>query len=378
VRPLARRLAFAIAVCLIAALGVTRISAAFRLPEPDGPFPVGTTCITLARLRTEGAPLGRFYVQIWYPGAPSAERAAYGTDGPGLKRWIYHRIVGANAAPNVALAAGAERFPVLIYAAGWGGERTDNTVLAEQLASHGFVVAAFDDPEHDVPPLPSLGAPLAFDSEAAYEATLRLAHTKLRYEVRRAVQVLDRMTALDGPAAGGRFSGRLDLDRAGAFGFSFGGAVALAAARDDRRLKAAMNMDGWIFDAGRGYKGGVLYLLVSDLEPPPARADLTSPDLTLRYTSQLNAEDGPEQEAVLHRGGYELHFAGADHLDFTDAPLFAPMHRFGHDGVDPHRMSATLGAYSVAFFERALLGKPSPLLRAGTRQDPRLVFSSWP
>jgi predicted dienelactone hydrolase len=44
--------------------------------------------------------------------------------------------------------------------------------------------------------------------------------------------------------AGGLLGGRLDLRRLGGFGHSFGGNAALQWCRDDRRCRAAANLDG--------------------------------------------------------------------------------------------------------------------------------------
>ena len=52
--------------------------------------------------------------------------------------------------------------------------------------------------------------------------------------------------------ATGLLGGRLDLDRLGAFGHSFGGNAALQWCRDDRRCRAAANLDGALWtEVGR-------------------------------------------------------------------------------------------------------------------------------
>lgn len=57
--------------------------------------------------------------------------------------------------------------------------------------------------------------------------------------------MLDQIEALD--KAPGPFRGRLDLDRIGMLGWSFGGATALEMLRTDPRVKAAGDHDGRLF-----------------------------------------------------------------------------------------------------------------------------------
>ncbi|MCP3144937.1 alpha/beta hydrolase [Pyxidicoccus xibeiensis] len=55
---------------------------------------------------------------------------------------------------------------------------------------------------------------------------------------------LSRLVTLEASDPAARFTGRLDLDRVGAFGHSFGGSAAAEACRTDARVKAGLNMDG--------------------------------------------------------------------------------------------------------------------------------------
>jgi len=72
-----------------------------------------------------------------------------------------------------------------------------------------------------------------------------------------------------------------------------------------------------------------------------------------------------------------LGFAGADYLSFTYFPLYAPLHRFSSH-VNPERVARAVRGYAVAFFERVLDGKPSPLLVPGDKDHPTMTLASWP
>jgi dienelactone hydrolase len=366
-----------VAAAALAGLGIVRY--AFALPPPAGAFPVGTIAMELDRPLEPGeSDPGTFNVQIWYPGEPSRDRAPYGTGAGSLKHRVYHALVRTNAGRDVGVATSAQRFPVLVYVSAWGSEGTENTSLLEDLASHGFVVAAFGDIHYDDPPLERLDGAADFSSEAAYHQTLRVADERLEYLARRASTVLDHLAALDARDSEGRFTGRLDINRAGILGYSFGGAVAFKTCQTDSRFKAAMNMDGWLFGASSGYRGGVPYFVVSDRGTKPGPDYVTDPDPEIRYASQLTVVDIKRQQEVLRHGGYELVIDGADHLSFSDVPLFAPKHRFSTGQFNPRGVARSVHAYADAFFEQTLEGTPSPLLVPGEKVQPAMTLASWP
>ena len=61
-----------------------------------------------------------------------------------------------------------------------------------------------------------------------------------------AIYTLDNIERLNAEDKG-RFAGRLDLDRIGAFGWSFGGATSIQLTRSDPRIRAALDHDGQLF-----------------------------------------------------------------------------------------------------------------------------------
>jgi dienelactone hydrolase len=263
--------------------------------------------------------------------------------------------------------------------AGWGGRSTDNTVLAEAIASHGFIVAALGDVSFDEPPPARLSSAPDFSSRHAYDATREIAGEKLRYEARRASAVLDRLLVMN-EEADGPFQGRIDPDRIGIYGFSLGGAVSLEASRSDSRFKAAMNMDGLLFDAGYDAPPSTHaeYFLISDASTDgPSEAELTSADPIRRYSAIAEVVDAREQRKALNRGGYSLNIDGANHLSFTDAALYSPLERF-REGAAPRRVATIVCKYAVAFFETSLTGRPSPLLDSQAQHDAGVVFERWP
>ena len=137
----------------------------FRLPEPSGSYAIGTLTYhwvdnASPEIFTDDPNDRReLMVQIWYPagGNPSSPRAPYVPDPrvlAGLLRLIHapeflfdqFKYVNTHAIPSAPAAEGELSYPVLIFASGRGGFRQESTHMFEELASHGYVVAAIDQP----------------------------------------------------------------------------------------------------------------------------------------------------------------------------------------------------------------------------------------
>jgi len=141
------------------------------LPEPTGPHTVGTVSYDLVdsgrmdpyRVAGSSAPAARtLRLQLWYPAdhgaaAPNtvARPAPWMADGPEHTRaivrshgfpffiWEHTRWMDSNSYRS-APPGGPPRYPVAIIVHGWEGYRALHADIAEDLASHGFLVAAAD------------------------------------------------------------------------------------------------------------------------------------------------------------------------------------------------------------------------------------------
>ena len=70
---------------------------------------------------------------------------------------------------------------------------------------------------------------------------------KTRYWVEDTQFVLDHIEAISSSAQSGILSGKVDMNRIGVFGHSFGGATAAQMLMKDSRIQAALNMDGVLY-----------------------------------------------------------------------------------------------------------------------------------
>ncbi|OKJ32604.1 collagen alpha-5(VI) chain [Streptomyces sp. CB02366] len=323
-------------------------------PEPSGRFPVGTRTLEWAESATgagrgegprpagadrrgrqpagagRGAESRPLVVQLWYPAgrtARDARRAPYLgrteaeartvsaalADYSGVPGFLLDGLPRArsHAVPGAPVADGGGRFPVVLFSPGLGGVRGQNTAWAEELASHGYVVAAVDHPYDSAAVVLSDGRTLrtrvTATGDPAKDEALAEGWTRARAADLRAV--LTRLERVQSGAVAGPLSGRLDTGRVAATGHSIGGAAALLAAREDARFDAVVDLDGY----PRGPVGGRF------AQPVLALTQEIGPDTDPDYLPRLTR--------LLERGGatnYRLTVPGAAHLTFTDAPLYLP------------------------------------------------------
>lgn len=125
--------------------------------------------------------------------------------------------------------------------------RTQNTAWAEELASHGYLVAALDHPYDSAAVVLTDGRTIrsrtASTGDRDKDTALSAGWTAVRAaDLRFVLTQLDRLGR--GEIAD-PLTGRLDTGRVAVAGHSMGGAAALQAARRDRRFDAVMDLDGY-------------------------------------------------------------------------------------------------------------------------------------
>lgn len=327
----------------------------------------------------------RLLMQLWYPGQPTSTgrpmpylgREAAESDAVadgiaaqfGVPRLIFGEAAAAhgNALVNLAPAAlgsapGSQRLPVVLFSPGLGGVRTQNTVLAEALASRGWLVVALDHPYDSAAIRYADGtvvrSRLAVGPDDAEADRTAGDWTRLRAADLRSA--LDRLGSLDADASTS-FAGRIDLTKVAAVGHSLGGAAALQAATDDTRIGAVVNLDGFPRTRGAHPIAAPLLVMVAGRGTGNAANDS---DYRTAVTAALR-NGGPGSRGVT--------VPGAGHLTFTDAPLFLPpVPSLVGSGPRDRGPGLTRDAV-VAFLDHALRGGPSPeatLAAIGTLERP--------
>ncbi|MFD3328011.1 alpha/beta hydrolase family protein [Streptomyces sp. NPDC058701] len=342
-------------------------------PEPSGRFAVGTRVVQWTDPRRPESftadPNDRrtVVVQLWYPaqkGAAGAQRAQYlgRTEqeartvsgalarGVGLPGFLVDGLPRARTRSvfDAPVAGGGGRFPVVLFSPGSGGVRTQNTAWAEELASHGYVVAALDHPYDSAAVVLDDGrtvhAEIASTGDRDEDEELAVGWTAVRAADLRFV--LTRLDDLDRGEVTGPLTGRLDTGRVAVTGHSMGGAAALQAARQDHRFDAVIDLDGY----PHGPVSPSLH------QPTLALTQAVTPDTDPRYLPRLTE--------VLELGtatSYRLTVPGAAHLTFVDSPLYLPPVPSLVGSLGRTESPRVVAATTLAFLDSTLRHKPGDL-----------------
>ncbi|MFD4830432.1 hypothetical protein ACFWPV_11335 [Streptomyces uncialis] len=343
----------------------------------------------------------------WLSRAHADELARGGVGVLGLPRgavdWRGIRVNAVGDAPVLRPRGG---LPVVILMAGALMHRAETVLHAEELASHGYLVAQ-PDFTYETPAV-------EFPGGRVLKAVIKEFHEYEDADLKRMIQarVDDTESLLDAlgrlhrghraDASGRRvpegFAGALDLDRVGAGGHSAGGFATGEAMHAHRRIRAGANLDGmlyhsanpqnadgWVFgDSGReGLADDQAFLLLGSEWAAPPPVDRPSPN------SHVNDEFLGSWKSfwAAHRGWKrDFTLKGSRHNTFVTA---APVHHQLVDGVGlaPERLTPFLGttppdratraqrALLTAFFDHHLRDRPDPggLLDGDTAGYPDLI-----
>jgi hypothetical protein len=227
-------------------------------PKPTGPFPVGTA----DRILTDSSRSNRYGIKtnssfistFWYPAEPpragnvpgaysektvAGDRNFFSFWGWSLQWTSAVPKFVAHSIPDLPLASGTNRFPIILHSHGYTCDRRLNTQTAEELASHGYIVAAVDHEDCHATVFPDArGTRYVPPGTVGYGSALVRSRTN---DIEYLLGELGRIYNSDPLLAG-----RLDLDRIGMMGMSFGGGTAAETGRLDSRVKCVALLDGYI------------------------------------------------------------------------------------------------------------------------------------
>lgn len=393
-------------MCLAVAVTLPMLVPVFGFPTPSGPYAIGTLTyhwVDASRTDAFAADLKarrQLMVQVWYPAQaqPAAQRAAYMANADIVTAAFarvqdkpafllgHFKYVTTNALSSVAADAGQPRYPVLLFLEGATGFRQMNTFQVEHLVSHGYIVVAIDQPgaaaavvfpdgRHavslTVPQFRSLVGPsyMPVGTNPARTGVLLPNGSTLPdnsiipYLAQDVSFTLDQLAALNLADPNGILTGKFDLQRVGSFGVSLGGIVVGEACRRDSRLRACLVMDAAmstdVVNAGLRQPGMWITRDAASMRLERQRAGgWPEAQIQAHQTSMRAVFEG------LTGDGYFVRVPGMFHSNFTDIAIWTPLaQRLGLAGpIDPQRAHAIINAYSLAFFDRHLQGRPAPLL----------------
>jgi predicted dienelactone hydrolase len=388
----------------------------FTLPAPTGPSPVGTTSWHLVdesrpeSFAVPGVPR-QIKVVAWYPAvaSPPGTRAPYLREGlPEAKVFADLLRAGSgldsladvqtHAFVDLRPAAAPAKLPVILFSHGYTSVPSAHAALVEDLASHGYAVLSIVHPYEATAASLSDGTVVTMvDGEGAVRRELRAVMDEWKNEdaamasVTRAMDdaermaalrkylaglknthaalarwtadtrlVLDRLAKVPADTAGGRLAARLDLEKIGAFGHSMGGVTAGEFCLQDKRCRAALNLDGI-----------------------PQYGSMIDKPLRKPFLMVYSARQGRAgaSDVIYERGAspyYRTDIRDTLHLDFSDMVFWGAA--FGERKIlgaqKPARTTEITRALVREFFDLHLLEKPSPLL-SGKTGLPELTISTF-
>ncbi len=392
----------------------------FSLPEPDGPNPVGVRDFEL----TDHTRLGVLYdaddqprrlaVRVWYPAstADGYTTRPYATDTElqttfpalaveelGMPSFFFSHLglVDTNSYEGAPVLEDGP-LPVVFFNHGLNGYLSQNTVLMEHLASHGYVVFVIAHPYDAAPVVFANGDVVRLPAEEVknrLEGTeqpdelmdllvesepKRMQGTTYQERFEGNVGILkvhnmlddrvydespqvwvDDVLFLEEALAGGQSPPEIadilkqaDLTRVGHLGQSYGGSAAAAVAYQDPRAGAAINLDGSAFhDTGWNADIPVPFMMIysdsmnawGEVEGSPARPVGFNDFLYERF-----------ETAGLRGDITRLHVKGSSHLGTTDNQLITrgPLHTMLTGPIDGGMMLEILNNFVCGFFDKHL------------------------
>lgn len=382
---LPRAMAALVAAAMLGLVGIGYVSlrrSVGELPAPGGSYGIGRAEYEWVDTRRIDplAPLPgtsrELPVWLWYPtsAVPGAQPAPYAPDSWAELQLSFPLGLGesrldrmrTHSVADAAVAAG--RFPVVVLLPGLGFSAPQYAAFAENLASHGYLVAGVT-PTYSanvtvlrgrlVPQSPA-GNPSALEGSDVGAATAA-ANRLVQVWADDAVFAADRVAQLD---ATGAFAHHVDSSRTAYVGHSFGGAASLEACRRDPHCAGAVDLDGApygdVVRSGLQHPfliiGGEASCVPGACEKPATaadRADLTAARDLLAHST------GPS---------WRYRVIGCRHFNFTDYSAYyvaLPVRALLALGrIDGERALVIVNSYLVAFLDYAARGGPTAPLDA--------------
>jgi predicted dienelactone hydrolase len=356
------------------------------LPIPTGPFAVGRTTSAwsdttqLDPMAPQPGTKRELFAWIWYPAAPPQPSQTVDEYLPAPWRTALERQSGilftqfltrdlsrvrTHSIRDAEVSPQQHSYPVVFMRAGLAALTTDYTTLAEDLASHGYVVVGFDAPYRSFVAAFRDGRVIARAPQNNADLVSGPQQEQLANKLLQAWSadtgfVLDQLERLNASDPSGRFQGRLDMQRVGVFGHSLGGATALQFCHDDSRCKAGIDVDG--APLGSVVAEGITQPFMFLLSDHKGESDAGQPEAIRQAGVNIHSiyDRLPSDRRLM------IVIRGAGHYMFSDdgAMLKSPfvmrvLRTVGVVRVDGRRQVALTAHYISTFFDVYLKGAPA-------------------
>lgn len=375
-----KRMAVGVLLLTIILVGTTSylnyLLPVFALPEPTGQYAIGTTTFDLtdsSRDETFTPYLSeyrRIFVRAWYPAdqitglspVPYVEHPI--EYGEGIQRsWGFPSIivshfplVSTHSYRDIPLSDAESDYPVLFFSHGYGyGIEFQNTVLMQELASHGYICFSINHPYESIVAVFSDGS-VIYGTEEYPNNHL---NESLDIWAADTAFLLDQLNISSDLNIPDIFRGKLDFEHIGVLGHSFGGSTAEELCLIDTRFDAGISLDSPHFRHALEMNMSKPFMLLS------------GPDFGGRIENGTDIIYANSENIC-----YGLYVEGTRHNNFADINLWSPLLKsYGILGtIDGYRILSIMNSYIRAFFDKHIRNIDSPLLNGPSTDYPEVTF----
>ena len=355
------------------------------LPQPTGPFAVGR--ITYAwkdPARTEC----ELFAWLWYPATQSPHAveeylpdqwrsAVEHQRGTLMTQFLTRDLsrVRTHSIRDAELSALQPSYPVVLMRSGLSGLVTGYTSLAEDLASHGYVVVGFDAPYRSSVVVFPDGRVIERAPQNNLDALSGSDQQQLANELVKEWSAdmglaLDQLEQLNTSDPSGKLLGRLNLQRVGVFGHSLGGATALQFCHVDSRCKAGIDVDG--APLGNVITEGVTQPFMFLLSDHSSEAETETRPVMTNIRAIYDRQLSDRRLEIVIRGAN--HYMFSDDGALLKSPLLmSALRMLGIVRIDGRRQVALTAHYIATFFDVYLRGAPASGLK-GQSDYPEIEY----
>ncbi|WP_139992535.1 alpha/beta hydrolase family protein [Paenibacillus paridis] len=401
----------AIAIMLVATAGLMYAFPVFKLPEPTGEFKVGTQTFHFVDPKREeifgDASEGKreLMVQVWYPAQagtgkyapfiPDTRILSYMAANYGLPGFTFQHLkyVSSHAYSEAEVSSAQTSYPLILANPGFGSSRFLHTSQAENLASHGYIVAVIDhtyntfatefpDGRITTSTTSDLFSP---DHDYRTESGNRDKLGKVLTDD--VALALDQFELIQSGQIPSHLKGKIDLGHVGVFGHSIGGATAYDASYDPR-IAVGIDLDGALYRLREreALRKPFMFMnseseferlkLVKD-NHVYTDAELNRMGNTREWMDQVTEDKKVEFERMretVAAGGQFLYIENTEHLNFTDVQFISPIFKMlGVTGkTAPDRVNSVINAYMLDFFDIYLKNQGGNLMKGPDSRFPEV------
>ncbi|SEG59592.1 dienelactone hydrolase [Paenibacillus sp. UNC499MF] len=401
----------AITVMLALTAGLMYVFPVFKLPEPTGEFKVGTRTFHFVDTNREEifdkARAGKreLMVQVWYPAqagtgkyapvVPDTRILRYMAAEYGLPGFTFQHLkyVPGHTYPGAEISSAQPSYPLILANPGNGSSRFLHTSQAENLASHGYIVAVIDHTyntfatEFPDGRITTSTTDDLFSPDHDY-LTSRGNRDKLGKVLTDDVAfTLDQFELIQSGQIPSHLKGRIDLGHVGVFGHSIGGATAYDASYDPR-IAVGIDLDGGLYRLRdkEGLRKPFLFInsesYFEKLKMVMDNRVYTDEEInrmgsTREWEDQVTEDKKLELERMRETvvsGGQFLYIDNTEHLNFTDIQFISPIFKLlGITGkIAPERANSVINAYMLDFFDMHLKNQAGNLMKGPDSRFPEV------